>query len=529
MTRLLLSFILVLLRVTCSQAAEPTETAQRPNIVLIMADDMGYADVGCYGGEIETPHIDNLAATGLRFSQFYNCAICGTTRAALMTGLYPQQVGVRNWNGIRNDRCLNIGEALGESGYRTMMVGKWTDVVSPSFKGFDRSFGSLANKGPTNYFKMNRTDDHFLDKAVYELPEEGYFKTDAYTDYAVRFLHEAAEGDRPFFLYVAYVAPHWPLHAKERDIAKYRRKYLELGWDRCRRERFARQRALGLVDESELPPRDAAVTAWEEAEHKAWEAERMAVYAAQVDCVDQNVGRILKTMEEVGCDENTVVMFLSDNGATERYPKARADGSFYLDTEEQTWRTDGVRTRPVAPGVMPGPADTFGGYGPEWAQVSNTPLRGYKAGNYEGGIRTPLIVRWPGKVAAEGGITEQVGHVIDVMPTCLEIAGARYPSAYRGRDILPVEGKSLAAVFEGKERAGHEVLCWEMRGHRAVREGDWKLVGQEGEAWELYDLQLDRVEQHDLASERPELVQRLGARYEQWAERCVGAETADSR
>jgi arylsulfatase len=485
-----------------------------------MADDMGYSDLGCYGGEIETPNIDRLAAEGLRFSQFYNASICGTTRASLMTGLYHHQVGVRTWNGVRNDRCLNIGEALQEAGYRTMMVGKWTDTKSPSFKGFDRSFGSLANKGPTNYFKMNRTDEHFLDEEIYPLPEEGYFKTDAYTDYAVQFMHEAADIDQPFFLYVAYLAPHWPLHAKEEDIAKYRQKYLDLGWDRCRAQRYDRQQEMGLISDAPPTPRDTRVPPWDETEHRAWEAERMAVYAAQVDCMDQNIGRILKALKETGREENTVIMFLSDNGATERYPKARADGSFYLDQEDETWRTDGTRTRPVVPGVMPGPADTFGGYGPEWAHVSNTPVRGYKIDNYEGGIITPLIVKWPGRIQDTGGISRQVGHVIDVMPTCLEIAGDEYPEEYRGREILPVEGKSLVPVFEGKQRLGHDALFWELLGARAVRIGDWKLIAQKDSDWELYDLDSDRAESHDRASDYPGKAAEMSAIYRAWSARC---------
>lgn len=492
----------------------------RPNIVLIMADDMGYSDVGCYGGEIETPNIDRLASEGLRFSQFYNCSVCGPTRASLLTGLYHHQVGVREWNGIRNDKCLNLGEALQLAGYRTLMVGKWTDIESPNFKGFDRSFGSLAHKGPTNYFKMNRTDDHFLDKEVYTLPEEGYFKTDSYTDYAVEFLKEAAGIDQPFFLYVAYIAPHWPLHAKEKDIAKYRGKYRELGWDRCRDRRYERQQAMNLFGNLPPAPRDPRVPPWEEADHKEWEAERMAVYAAQVDCMDQNIGRILRTLEETGAEENTVVIFLSDNGATDWYPKAKPDGSFYLDEGENTWRTDGTRTRPVVPGVMPGPADTFGGYGPEWAHVSNTPVRGYKQSGFEGGILTPLIVKWPGRIEERGRITRQAGHVIDMMPTCLEIAGGEYPGEYRGRRILPLEGKSLVPILEGKEREGHSTLFWEFHGNRAVRKGDWKLVGQPGEDWELYNLGADRAESVDLAAQSPKLVSELSSLYQEWSERC---------
>ena len=508
------------LLIEMASAAETHVAAQCPNIVLIMADDMGYSDVGCYGGEIKTPNIDRLAEEGVRFKEFYNCAVCGTTRASLMTGLYPHQVGVRTWNGIRNEKCLNIGEALQAAGYHTMMVGKWTDKISPSFKGFDRAFGSLANLGPTNYFKMNRTDEHFLDKAVYELPEEGYFKTDAYTDYAVEFLHEATGLDKPFFLYVAYIAPHWPLHAKEQDIAKYRQYYQEHGWDECRARRYKRLGELGLLGDCPLPPRDPAVVPWDEAEHKDWEAERMAVYAAQIDCMDQNVGRVLDTLAEIGAEENTVVMFLSDNGATERLIKPREDGSFFLDKPEETWRTDGTPTRTVVPGIMPGPADTFGSYGPEWAHVSNTPVRGYKQSSYEGGILTPFIVKWPSHVAKPSGIVDAVGHVMDVMPTCLEIAGATYPEHYQGRDILPVEGKSLVPVFEGKPWPGHDALYWELNGDRGIRQGDWKLVGPKDAPWELYNLAVDRGEMNNLAIQMPDRVEAMRVLYQGWSRRC---------
>jgi arylsulfatase len=501
-------------------SATAIAAAPRPNIVLIVADDMGYSDIGCYGGEIETPNLDRMAAEGLRFSQFYNASVCGPTRASLKTGLYHHQVGVHTWNGLRNDKCVNLGEALQLAGYRTMMVGKWTDDRSASYEGFDRALCALAQKGPGNYFKNVNTADFFLDKEPFTPPEDGFYKTDAYTDYAIQFMEEAATIDKPFFLYAAYPAPHWPLHAKEEDITKYRKRYREMGWDRCRAARVKRLKELGIIDDSPIPPRDAAVPPWTEAEHQDWEAERMAVYAAQIDCMDQNIGRLLDTLKTIGREENTVVIFLSDNGATDIYPKGTADGSFHLDKVGETWRTDGTRTRPLVPGVMPGPADTFGGYGPEWAHVSNTPLRGYKISNYEGGISTPLIVKWPGGIARPGTITPQVGHVMDMMPTLLELAGGTYPSEYQGREILPMEGKSLAPIFAGAERAGHEALFWELNGHRAARKGDWKIVAVPKGPWELYDLATDRGETNDLVKEQPEKLDELVALYTAWSARC---------
>lgn len=517
----MLSIVRFVLAVSsCLSVGSAASQVPRPNILLIVADDMGYSDIGCYGGEIETPNLDRMAAEGLRFSQFYNASVCGPTRASLKTGLYHHQVGVHTWNGLRNDKCVNLGEALQLAGYRTMMVGKWTDDRSASYEGFDRALCALAQKGPGNYFKNVNTADFFLDKEPFTPPEEGFYKTDAYTDYAIQFMEEAATIDKPFFLYAAYPAPHWPLHAKEEDIAKYRKRYREIGWDVCRAERVKRLKELGIIDDSPIPPRDAAVPPWTEAEHQDWEAERMAVYAAQIDCMDQNIGRLLDCLKMIGREENTVVIFLSDNGATDIYPKATPDGSFHLDKNGETWRTDGTRTRPLVPGVMPGPADTFGGYGPEWAHVSNTPLRGYKISNFEGGISTPLIVKWPGGIAKPGTITPQVGHVMDMMPTLLDLAGGTYPSEYQGRKILPVEGKSLTPIFAGAERAGHEAIFWELNGHRAARKGDWKIVAVPKGPWELYDLATDRGETKDLATEYPEKLDELVALYTAWSARC---------
>lgn len=494
--------------------------APRPNIILIVADDMGYSDVGCYGGEIETPNIDRLASEGLRFSQFYNCSVCGPSRASMMTGLYPHQIGVRAWNDIASDRCINLGEALQLAGYRTMLVGKWTDTVSANYKGFDRSLSALAQKGPGNYFKDVSTAEFFLDKEPFTPPADNFYKTDAYTDYAIRFMEEAASIDKPVFLLAAYPAPHWPLHAKEEDIAKYRQRYLELGWDRCREERVKRLGALGLLGSSQAPPRDAAVPPWSDAPNKEWEAERMAVYAAQIDCMDQNIGRLLDALKKTGREDNTMVIFLSDNGATDIFPKAKPDGSFYLDEEKTTWRTDGTRSRPVVPGVMPGPADTFGGYGPEWAHVSNTPFRGYKTSNYEGGITTPLIIRFPGHIAHPGSISNQIGHVKDIMPTLLELAGSTYPTTYQDRQLLPLEGSSLVGTFEDWEDMFPSPVFWELGGHRAVREGHWKIVSVPNGPWQLYNLPADRGELNDLAAKHPEKVKELAERYTAWSARC---------
>ncbi len=488
----------------------------RPNIVLIMADDMGFSDLGCYGGEIRTPNIDSLAGDGLRFSQFYNCASCGPTRAALLTGLYNHQTGVRTWNGVRNDKCVNIAQVLKQTGYHTMMVGKWTHDSKPAtFFGFDRFFGYLAHKGPGHYWTEVSTLPYFLGKDRYKLPLEGFFKTDCLTDYALQFLEEATDKEKSFFLYAAYATPHWPLHAREADIRKYRKLY-SADWDKIRKARFERLRQMRLIDPRwKLTSRDSRVPDWDKAGNKKWQAERMAVYAAQIDCLDRNVGRILAALKKMGVEENTLILFLSDNGASNQGgPK----GWFSIPN----WRLDGGPVRNGNdPSIMPGPADTFASYGPEWANVSNTPFRHYKTTNYEGGIATPLIARWPAVIKKTRSITHQVGHVIDIMATCLDVSGAIYPETYQGRKILPLEGRSLLPILRGLQRDGHQALYWEHGRNRAVRMGKWKLVALRGKPWELYDMEADRTESTDLAGQYPELVKQMEQMYQTWARRCA--------
>lgn len=502
---------------------------ERPNIVLIMADDMGYSDIGCYGGEIETPNIDRLARGGLRFSQFYNNSLCGPTRASLMTGLYCQQVGVQGWTGTLNDRCATIPELLNEAGYATMVTGRldmtttgqWY-VPEQAARHIDRFFGTggePGHYGPGHYSKPVRTQQFFCNGKKHRFPADAeFYKTDLFTDYAVRFIDELAGGDKPFFLYVAHSASHWPLHAKKSDVAKYRERYRSTGWDRLRRERYRRLLEKGLIDRSwPLTPRDPRVPAWEEAEHQGWEAERMAFYAAQIDCLDQNVGRLLESLERAGVAENTLILFLSDNGASDQAWNRS------LDKPGKPWRRDGTPTRVGNhPDNMPGP-DTFVTGGPPWANVSNTPFRGAKADCYEGGIATPLIAHWPEAIGQGDEITHQPGHIVDVMATCLDVAGVTYPRRFEQRDLLPLVGKSLLPVFEGKRREQHTSLCWNVSGSRAVKVGRWKLVAPRGKSWELYDLKTDRTELNDLASEQPERVNEMAQQYRSWTLR-VGLE-----
>lgn len=497
-------------------AATSAPAAPRPNLVVILADDLGFSDLGCYGGDIQTPHLDRLAAEGLRFSQFYNCALCGPSRAALMTGIHPHQAGILDWTGLLNDRCVTLFELLKPAGYATAAVGRLDMVTSENWheparlgEVLDRSFGTTGHQGPGNYFKDVRNTDFFEDGRPYSIPEGGY-KTDLITDFAVGFIREARR-DQPFFLYLAHYAPHWPLHARPEDIARYRARYREMGWDRARAERLARSIDAGVLPAgTRLSPRDRRAGPWEDARHPDWEAERMAVYAAQIDCLDRNVGRVMAALAETGADRNTLVLFLSDNGAADT-----AVGS--LDKPGRTWRSDGTPTRSGnRPDIQPGPADHFVTAGPAWSNVANAPFRQHKRTAYEGGIASPLIAWWPGVIRTGGAVTGELTHLTDLPATLLEAAGVAYPRTHRGRTLAPAAGRSLLPLWREGRRSGHEFLCWEVSGHRAVREGSWKLVAAPGKPWELYDLSRDRTELDDLSGEHPDRVAQMAARFAAW-------------
>ena len=499
---------------------------ERPNIVLIVADDMGFSDLGCYGSEIETPNIDRLAEEGLRFTQFYTCAVCGISRASMLTGLYHHQVGIRRWNGTRNDNGVTIDELLHEHGYQTMMVGnmlmvgRWPDPSVADHESLDRYFG-LQGSCPNSYFSGVRCAWWYLDDQPREIGD-GFYNTDALTDHAIQFMDQAAQESKPFFLYLAYMAPHWPLHAKPKDIAKYRELYQKTGWDVIRSRRYDRQTEMGLIDPQwRLTPRDRRVPGWEAEEEKAWQAERMAVYAGQIDCLDQNVGRIVKAVQQVEAD-NTLIFFLSDNGAADQ-------GGFTAEGLDRSvggrsWRNDGHPMRAGNhPSIMPGPDDTFASYGPAWANVSSTPFRQYKGRNHEGGIATPLIVHWPATIKQGSMVTHQVGHVMDIMATSLDAAGIEYPLQWKENQLLPLEGKSLLPIFQGQTRQSHPALFWEYSGNRAVRTDEWKLVALKDQTWELYDILADRTETKDLASHYPDRLKAMSTMYHEWAKR-VGIE-----
>lgn len=500
-------YFFVFLVLVCNMPAgfgreESTEAAanpRRPNIVLILCDDMGFSDIGCYGGEIRTPNINRLAAEGLRFRQFYNNAKCTTTRASLLTGLYPRRKGP-----LLKSNMVTLAEVLKAAGYQTALSGKWhlgnRSPRRPSDRGFDRYFGLLD--GCCNYFDPSLPDPKFKggrvrfvakdDRRITRFPDH-FYMTDAISDYAVECLEDFARQKRPFFLHVCYTAPHYPLHAKEADIARYKGRYRK-GWEVLRQQRYQRQLKMGLIDPRwQLPPRDPEVQPWEEAPHKNWQDLRMAVYAAMIDSMDQGIGRIFRKLKETGADKNTVVIFLSDNGGCAETPGGND------------------------PRRLPGPKEYYTHCGPGWAWAQNTPFRRYKSWVHEGGISTPCIFWWPGHIRANTW-TNEVGHIIDLLPTCADLAGAEYPARYNGNAILPAEGVSLQPVLAGKSPGLSRLLYWEWAGNRAIREGNWKLcwdrkVGR----WELYDLVADRTERNDLAERHPQRVQRMRDMWFRWA------------
>ena len=506
-----------LARVAAAEEKPPVAAGQggptrRPNILLIMADDMGFSDIGCYGGEIQTPNLDRLAARGLRFTQFYNTARCCPTRASLLTGLYPHQAGIGHMVGQKkldgkpvpgylghlNDRCVTIAEALRPAGYRTLMAGKWhvgeDHPYWPCDRGFEHYYGLIS--GGSNYWRLDPGRKMARDNEPAEPQGEKFYMTDAFTDNALAFLDKCGRGPQPFFLYVAFTSPHWPLHAWPEDIARYKGKYLK-GWDVLRHERHKRQIEMGLVDGKwPLTPRDSSAPPWEDVKDKEERDLRMAVYAAQVDRMDQNIGRLLKKLDELGAAENTLILFLADNGGCAEV----------VDRGK--------------PGVPPGPADSFLSYGLPWANASNTPFRLYKHWVHEGGIATPLIAHWPARIKPGGTLTPQVGHLVDIMATCCDVAGVEYPKTYDGREVTPLEGRSLAPIFDGRQREPHKAIFWEHEGNRAVRMGKWKLVSRHPGGWELYDMEADRTELANLAAGQPDRVKEMVAAYDAWAARA---------
>ncbi|HEU0123454.1 MAG TPA: arylsulfatase [Bryobacteraceae bacterium] len=506
--------------------------APRPNIVLVMADDMGFSDIGPYGGEIATPTLDTLARNGLRFTQFYNTARCCPTRASLLTGLYPHQAGIGHmmndydrpgYRGDLNRTSITIAEVLRSAGYRTAMCGKWHVTPQtadshnwPLQRGFEKFYGTIAGAG--SFWDPNTLT---RDNTPIKADRQDFYYTDELGSQAANYIGELAGGEAPFFLYLAFTAPHWPMHAREETIAKYKDRY-RAGWDAIRSERHARQKKLGVVDAKwELSPRAPEVPKWEDVPDKEWQIRRMAVYAAMVDHLDQNLAKVVAKLKEKNQLDNTLVFFLADNGGCAEGMAGRREADANPNTSIRPVKT--IDGRPVQvgndPKVMPGPANTYQSYGPEWAHASNTPFRLYKHYVHEGGISSPLIVHWPNGVKGKNNITRQPGHLIDIMATCVDVAGAAYPAEYKGIKITPLEGKSLRPIFEGRQRPGHEAIYWEHEGNQAIRMGDWKLVKRHGSEWELYNLASDRTELHNLSAREAARVESMAANWQSWANR----------
>jgi arylsulfatase A-like enzyme len=518
-----------------------TAGAPRPNIVLILADDLGYSDLGCYGSEIATPNLDRLARSGMQFTQFYTTPRCCPSRAALLTGLYPQEAGVGammedrgvpGYRGELNDHCVTIAEVLRPAGYHTLMVGKWhlchihlegkrqlnfeSDEPFwdkkdnwPLQRGFEEFYGTIH--GVCSYYDpFSLVHDNTPSRAK----GTNFYYTDAIGDHAAAYIERYANGDKPFFLYVAFTAPHWPLQAPEADIAKHRQMY-SVGWDVIRTNRYRRQIKMGLVDTNwPLSPRDPNVEAWEQRPNKEWEANRMATYAAMVERLDRGVGAILAKLKEKGIEQKTLVIFFSDNGACAEV--------IQRDWYDVPSRTRDGRTIRVGNdhSAFAGPVDVWQSYGVPWANVSDTPLRLYKHYTHEGGISSPFIASWPAVIKSNTGLKHQLAHVTDLMATFVEAAGAQYPASYKSREILPLEGRSMLPIFEGGTRTNEAPILWEHEGNRAVRSEKWKLVSRHPGGWELYDVESDRTELRNLAAERPDIVKEMAAQYEQWAKRC---------
>lgn len=506
--------------------------AQHPNIVLIMVDDMGFSDIGCYGGEIQTPNIDALAAGGMRFDQFYNSGRCCPTRATLLTGLHPHQVGIGhmtlspnqppgdgpvNYQGYLNRSCVTIAEALRRSGYKTIMTGKWhlgmhDPSVWPLQRGFDQFYGSLS--GATRFFYptqprgMTRGNDLIDDPE--STTEEAFYTTDAFTDHAISFIdeHRREQPQQPFFVYLAYTAPHWPLQAFEDDIAKYRGMYRG-GWEALRQSRYRRQIEIGLINADwKLSEPEEPIPAWDSLSAKKQDEMdlKMAIYAAMIDRVDQNIGKLIDSLKSHDAIDNTLIMFLSDNGGC-------AEGGTLGRGEFRD-----IRKRNL---------ETGNSYGAAWASASNTPMRLYKHFNHEGGVATPFLLHWPGGIEPQSDWYRQPAQLIDVMPTLLDVAGADYPKYFNEHEILPLEGVSLRPAFTGKSLSRSQPIFVEHESNAMARDGRWKLVGRrvagptsvDHSRWELYDMEADRTETNDLAQQMPDKVNELAAQWTDWSQR----------
>lgn len=506
------------------QLSSAASAADRPNIVLIVCDDLGYSDIGCYGGEIQTPNLDQLASEGLRFSQFYNAAVCIMTRATLYTGLYSRQ----GKGGLLRPNMVTLGEVLGNAGYATAMTGKWhlgsEPEKQPINRGFDEFYGLLD--GCSSFFNPAKPDPDFYNGGkvrtfahnrkvqITDFPDD-YYATDAFTEHAVQTIRTFAKEDVPFFLNLNYTAPHFPLHALPEDIAKYRGKYAD-GYEPLRKRRHQKLIELGILEPTtKLSPVDSPsgefrydneIVPWEELNEseRAREEARMEVYAAMVDRMDQGIGRVLAELKKTGAEENTLVIFFSDNGGCASWPTPAKEPGF-LEYNE---------------GIPVGDPRGYEFVGKAWGWAQNSPFRKHKVWPYEGGIATPMIARWPARIPG-GEITHQPGHLVDIMPTLLELAEAEYPEKRSGLKIPPMEGHTLVPVLEGEQRTQPDSFAWSFLKNHAYREGYWKIIWNvsppvKERKWELYNLKRDRTEMIDLAAERPDIVKAMVSNWQKW-------------
>lgn len=494
-----------------TSGALPAPRRDAPNFLVILADDLGYSDIGCFGGEIETPHIDRLAKNGLRFTQMHNTAKCFPSRASLLTGLWFQRTD-REFPGT-----ATVGEVLRPAGYRTLWSGKNHASFNPRTRGFDRYFGMLGGAG--NFFNpgleaapggpkpaQKGTNPWAVDdvETKHFVPQDTKFHaTDAFTNYALEWLDEYKGESKPFFLYVANTAPHWPLHAWPEDIAKFEGRY-DVGYEVIRDARYKRQIDSGLFDPKLAPlpePENGHIT-WDSlsAEDKRLESQRMAVYAAMIHQLDRNIGRLIAKLEKLGKLDNTLILFLSDNGASPERPKAA-----YVD-----------------PNAPMGSVATFESIGRSWAMAANTPMRKAKGSSWEGGNCTPMVVHWPNAITNKGAICRQPAHLVDILPTVIELTGATYPKTMNGAPIPPMDGASLVPAFTGKSIKRTKPLFWQWGSGSAMREGKWKIVRMRTDPWELYDLDANRTETVNLAEQHPERVKQMGAAWDAWYRECAG-------
>lgn len=534
--------ICVFSSLAASSVAVGASDSVRPNIVLILVDDLGYSDLGCYGGEIETPNIDRLAQNGVRMTQLYNSARCCPTRASLMTGLYPHQTGVGfmtadngkpGYRGFLNDRCVTTASLLQTAGYKTYLAGKWHlrgagDLeCTPTNRGFDEFYGPFRD-----YASFYREDLYFRlpeGREPIEQSSDSFYATNAITDYALHFLDDARKNAKPYYLYLAYNAPHFPLQAPVELIDKYAEEY-EKGWDHIREERFAKMMASGLIPKNfdlserglvpEVPNRNKdskyfgqQIPAWDSLDHDRQKdlARRMATFAAMIEIVDRNVGRVVEDLKANGELENTCIFFLSDNGACAEWDPYGFDDDPY--PQNKLYKGDELKEI--------GQKGTFHSYGTAWANASNAPFSSYKHYTYEGGISSPAIVHFPSSVKASGSINRETQHVMDVAATILDLANVRYPEKWKGETLYPIEGQSLLPLIEGRATSSRP-LYFEHEGNRGVRDGKWKLVWTNYEKqWELYDIQKDRTETRNIARSHPNKVANLSKQWHAWAERCL--------